>query len=523
MSTPHAYAIQPDDELKPGEGAVLVTVSVDYPTLLNENGIVASLVPELTVERVDSGKVYSLDKRLDGLQATRAYAGSLPPGHYRIASIVGRDAFGAPTAGSLPEFAIDAGKVRYLGTVLVAGHRSVKPSKEWIVYWAYTDAPDPVIGQRLLDGLYPELGRAAAASGGMEIGWQPDARGPAAAAADRDGIRRSNSGMFDVSPYGRDGFLFGANNGVVKRWTRGDGVRLLDTGSPFLVRTVFDGGQGRLLAGGEASTLRFSGDDGRSWRDVATGLPYGIVLDVASMVGDDVLILLQRGDSAELYRGRLGDASWTRVGGWPMEFKFWSGVPGEQPELLVQGHGVVVTLPSKQAVFLDLDTGATHAITAPGSIAEANWGPDGALRCTCAHPGWKPFESHDLGKTWTESTFNRWMVPPVFRDARNGFSFRNAFAHRKDASVVLTHDGGATWTDTGTPAPILVGFGQTLWGQWQPAYSADGAVLVLVGLLMIDKKTVEHGFWSADEGKSWGVITNEGKWVVEPVARTATN
>ena len=37
-STVHAGQ-QPDDKLRPGDGAVLLTVSVDYPTFANANGL----------------------------------------------------------------------------------------------------------------------------------------------------------------------------------------------------------------------------------------------------------------------------------------------------------------------------------------------------------------------------------------------------------------------------------------------------------------------------------------------------
>ena len=514
LSTLAHAGLRPDDHLEPGDGAVLLTVTIDYPNFANQNAI-AALIPPLSVERVDGGagsaQRYVLGPRVDGMQSTRAYAGSLPPGRYRIYDVVGSNCklfcgaggISMPPAGQLAEFTIVPGHVRFLGTVLVSAHPPVKPSKDWIVNWAYTDAPDRVLGQRLLSGLYPQL--AAAASGGLaEGGWEADSRGPGAAAAARELIRRGNAGVFNPSPYGADGFLLGANNGVVKRWTPRDGVRLLDTGSPYLIRSAIDGGNGRLLAGGEASMLRYSQDDGRTWSDVGAGLPYGIVIRIAPIGGDELVFALQQDTQATLYRGKFGDTHWTKVGEWPLQFKFWTGLAGAQPELQAQGRRVALTLPTKRGVVVDLDSGATHEITPPGSLAMFSWSADGVMRCTCIRSiAANPWESRDQGVTWTDSPIDRWMLLPVFRDEQTGFSFKGALFNKKNTAVMQTHDGGKTWT--ASPPP-------TVGGWWRPAYSADGKIMLLSGFSVIDKLLVEQVYWSADDGASWTAWANEGVW-----------
>jgi hypothetical protein len=502
---------QPDDRLQPGEGAVLLTVSVDFPTFANTNGL-PGMIPPLTVERVGEGKPqrYVLPNRLQGLQQSRAYAGSLPPGRYRIHDIMGNNCklwcgdggLSVPKAGDLADFVVEVGRVRYLGSVLASVQAPVPPSKKWSVLWAYTDAPDAATGQRLLDGLYPELAKSV--SGELLTGWEP-AEGAAAA---RDRVRRINSGLFEPSAFGADGFYFGALNGVIKRWNRQEGVRLIDTGSPYLLRSVLGLPDGRLLAGGEASTLLYSSDAGRSWRDVAAGLPFGIVLQIRSLGGDELVFSLQQGANALLYRGRFGDSQWTKLGEWPMEFATWTGLPGMQPELQVQGHRIVLTLPSKKGVFLDLDSGETHAITLPGSLAFFTFTPDGVMRCTCFRSiAANPWESRDLGKTWSDSPLDRWMLLPVFRDAQNGFSYKGALFSKSKMGVMTTRDGGKTWTQQ--KPPTAGG------GWWRPAYSADGSVMLLSGIALVNRDTVEQVHWSTDEGASWTMWSNEGKWLHE--------
>lgn len=508
---PAHAAWQPDNALQPGEGAVLLTVSVDYPSFANENAL-PGLIPQLTVERLDDAKPkqFVLRNRLQGLHTTRAYAGSLPPGRYRVYDIMGskcrlicaKGGISKPGTEHLAEFVIEAGRVRYLGSVLVSVRPPVKPRKTATVYWGYTRQPDPVAGRRLLDGLYPEL--AAAATGEMLVGWEtpPDAEATVDAALDR--IRRETSSLLDPTPYGDSGVQFGGLNGVVKR-ASGQSMRLIDTGSVFTIKSALQGPDGRMLAGGEASTLRYSSDDGRTWQDVGAGLPYGIVLQIRSIGGDEVVFLLHHGANAALYRGRFGDTSWTQVGDWPMEFKFWTGLPGMPPEMQLQGRKVAVTLPSKSGVFVDLDSGESHAINPPGSLAMFTYTPDGVMRCICFRSiAANPWESRDLGKTWQDSPFDRWMVLPAFRDATHAFSYKGAMFNKNKMAVMHTRDGGATWTESRPPVPG---------GWWRPFYAADGRRMVLSGFVAIDGDILARAYWSDDEGAQWAEWVNEGIWL----------
>jgi hypothetical protein len=257
-----------------------------------------------------------------------------------------------------------------------------------------------------------------------------------------------------------------------------------------------------MLAGGEAGTLLQSADDGRTWTDASAGLPFGIIVQAKSIGADELVFSLLHGKSVSLYRGRLGDARWEKLGEYPLAFKFWTGLPGMYPELQVQGRRVALTLPSKSGVFLDLDSGETHTISPPGSIASFVYSADGVMRCTCFRSiAANPWESRDLGRTWTDSPLDRWLGMPAWRNAQEAFSYKGAMWSAKKAGVVITRDGGQTWTQS--PGPP---FG--MW--WRPAYSADGSVMLLTGLANVERKLEEQAHVSLDGGATWQQWTTPG-------------
>jgi photosystem II stability/assembly factor-like uncharacterized protein len=508
-----AVAAKPrsDKAIAPGEGAVLMTVAVDYPSAIVINAAAPQLIPNLSVEKVDdpAHPRYQLEPRLEGLSSARAYAGSLPPGRYRVRDLMGDTCKlmcgpGKWYENDLAEFDVVAGEVTWLGSIMTRFEPKL-PGKDYKIAWAYEDEPSLALGQRLLDGLYPEL---AAAKPTLARHWLPFAKGTQAAAEARAHMHSEPSGQNEFSFWGEDGFCFGAQHGIAKCWSRSSGYQALDTGNPYVLRSVVRHADGRILAGGEASTLLYSGDDGAHWSDAGASLPWGVVAQVEDIGNDEVMFTLVAGKSVHLYRGSIATREWKQVGEYPLAFAFWTGLPGAYPALLVQGRAAVLTLPSKNAMYIDLDGEDTHPATPPGSIGNMTFTADGVLRCSCARSiAVNPWESADQGRTWRDSPLDRWMVLPVFRNAQEGFSFKGAWLNAKNVAVMATSDGGKTWSSPGPP-PAL--------GWWTPAYTHDGSVMVLAGMAMHYKKyAVEEFNVSTDGGKSWQRASRLPAWLPE--------
>jgi photosystem II stability/assembly factor-like uncharacterized protein len=506
-----AVAAKPrsDKAIAPGEGAVLMTVAVDYPSPIVINAAAPQLIPSLSVEKVDdpSHPRYQLEPRLEGLASARAYAGSLPPGRYRIRDLMGDDCkhLCGPEKwyeNDLAEFDVVAGEVTWLGSVMTRSEPKL-PGKGYKTVWAYEQAPAPAIGEHLLHGLYPEL---AATNPTLASHWLPLAKGAEAAAADRAYMHANASGQNEFSPWGEDGFCFGAQHGTAKCWSHSRGYQLLDTGNPYLLRSVLRHADGQILAGGEASTLLYSADDGAHWSDASASLPWGVVAQIEDIGNDEVLFTLVSGKKVHLYRGRIAERAWQQVGEYPLEFAFWTGLPGAYPVLLVQGRAAVLTLPSKNAMYFDLDSNETHPIAAPGSIGTMSFSADGVLRCGCARTlAFNPWESRDEGRTWQDSPLDRWLMLPVFRNAQEGFSFKGAWLNQKNTAVMSTSDGGKTWSAVAKPE------GQ---GWFSPAYTQDGSVMVLSGMVMhLKRYIVEEFHVSTDGGKTWQRASKLPSWL----------
>lgn len=158
--------------------------------------------------------------------------------------------------------------------------------------------------------------------------------------------------------------------------------------------------------------------------------------------------------------------------------------------------------------FFDFDSGQSHPIVLPGSIGNMSFSADGVLRCACARSiAVNPWDSHDQGITWQDSPLDRWMVLPVFRNPQDGFSFKGAWLNQKNTAVLSTSDGGKTWRSLAKPPAQ---------GWFAPAYTRDGSVMVLSGMVLhLKKYVVEEFFVSTDGGSTWQQASPPPSWLPE--------
>ena len=491
---PTAVAAEPKPPVA-GEGAVLVTVHPDIIQAAPGNAM-PHQIPSLRLERVDGQrpKTVYIQPRLDGLQGTRAYGAALSPGRYRIRTLCGGCThYPELDRGDAPEFEIVAGRTSYLGAFIVATHDRENPKDGWYHLHAWEPSPDPALGDRLVAGLFPEL----AVLGPVDTSaWRPEAGQAEASLANGQRARAMARGLHEPTPSGAKGFFFGGNLGTVRRWTPERGFERFDVGVPYLMRTVLGLGDGRLVAGGEAGTLRMSSDDGLTWHDAPGELPFGTVLQILPLEDGEVVLSVLEGDAVSLLRGRPGEGNWSLVGRHELTFSFWTGTPGAYPEMSRVGNALAVSLPSKAGVFHDLASGQSHTFDLPGSVGNLSLDADGVMRCHCRkRVALVLWESRDEGRTWTESDLKWQLKAPIVRETGPVYSVQGPLARRKKPGIYASEDGGQTWKRRGD-LPLL---------GWYRDHrmTADGSGWLVVGAHAEGFVFFESVMLSEDGGITW--------------------
>lgn len=507
---------QPVDKLGADDGAVAFTVTMDFPSGGNQAAMMSSVV---SVQRVDDKKVLFLESRVTGFQSTRAYAGALPAGRYRVHdffSVVCYVMCGGPTAPApqgMPEFVVAKGEVSLLGGIAYSTRISAE-EPGWKRYWGWEDHPDTGTAARVLANVFPELRDKPS-----HAGWAEGAAGTGNAQL-RD-LKFNGGGFYQPSANGSDGFAFGGQLGTVRLWNpRQGGIGLIDTGTMYTVRSVLADEQGRMLVGGEGATLKVSADGGRNWRDASAGLPFGVVTQLARTGDGSVLAAVLLQESVAVFRGPAdigaeGSVAWQKLAEFPIKFSFWTGIPGAMPELFVQGQDAIVSLPSKRGAHIRLDTLQTREFDLPGGMQAMSFTADGVLRCRCARTmAVNPWESRDMGRSWQPADLDRFMMLPVFLNANDGFAYRGALFSAAKAGVMVTHDGGRSWNKVSDEGGM---------GTWTPAYSGNGTLMLLAGSLNFGTSVTDAAMVSSDGGATWTSISERRGWLHDAATAGGAN
>ena len=499
----------PAEALAAGQAAVLFQVSNDYPVI-----IPGAYGPQISVTRADSDSktLHYLQATGKGFRTTKSFLGTLPPGRYRFVDfeavpckiLCGQPYLPPPT--NMPEFEVNAGRIRYLGTLgfaMLSNSYSTQPSA-FRKYWSWAHTPPPAEGPRMLLA-YPELN---AFRQSIDSGWAgPDNAGSNGL---RLQLKTISYGMFGASDYGDDGFYFGSHNGMVKRVRAGSSTALIDTGHDFMVTSVRELAPGRIFITAEASTLRYSDDDGKTWQDRSAGIDYGVAANAVVIGHDEMVFTVQKDDRVLLYRGNPSTGSWRKIAEFPLVFATWTGLPGAQPELFHHNGTLVLTLPSRKLAVITLADERSELRDPPGSIAMAKLSADGVLRCSCAKSiAVSPYESRDYGKTWVPASFSRFLYLPEFHDSQNGFSYQGAVFSAKNTGLSFTRDGGTTWEFSNYPD-----LGRA-W--WQPSYSRDGKTMLLYSVSNFGNTAFQVLKTSIDSGKTWQRLPSRQGWLYPPM------
>jgi hypothetical protein len=478
-----------------------------------------AIAPQISVTPAGSdGKtLFFLDGSSFGFRTTRAYLGALPPGRYRFVDFQAVDCKilcadpALPAPDNMPEFEISAGRVRYLGTIglaIVSNSYSTNRSA-FRNYWSWKHTPGVTEAKHMI-GAYQDL---SAFSASLDSGWYGN-ESPNAETA-RIQMKARSYGMLGATDYGEDGFYFSSHNGMIKRYTTGGGLELLDTGHDLMITSVRELPGGSVFTTGEAGMLRYSADKGMQWIDRSEGIPFGLAANTVVIGEDEVAFTLQKNETVSLYTGKASQGAWRKLADFPLVFATWTGLPGAQPELFHHNGTLVLTLPSRKIAVIDLATGTSTLRDPPGSISMAKLSADGVLRCACAKSiAISPYESRDFGQTWTPAAFNRFLGLPEFHDAQNGFSYQGAPFSAKKSGVSFTRDGGKTWDFTHHPDL------SRSW--WQPAYSRNGKVLMLYSISFFGQTALQIVKTSVDDGKTWQSLNGPVRWPNAPPSAPPT-
>ncbi len=436
---------------KENDGAVLLKISDNLP-------IFAFWVDTVAVRRLadavnPSDTCYALHVSQRGQSASTFLAGALPPGTYEFPAIgatglsVGecnhRDSL-ALHESKFGKFAVSPGKLTYLGVLERTGAQDVHKS-----YMIPVLAAEPENLDEILREVFPQLQQLDTRS---PQGWVKGSLPPGMAQANGYALFYAY-GLFSPSQSPDGTWIFGSRIGVVRSWRLGQPRPTMhDTGHRVSLVTTAVLADGAWLAGGDESTLLMSSDAGKNWRSVRGDLPYGLIVNIAPLQ-DDLLLTLVDDKKVFVYRGNIRSMHWRKVAAYQTEYAFWTGLRGAAPESRLVGDAYVTTLPSRHLGVYHVAKGTFEVRNLPGSVAHFSVSNDHVLRCDCiAAIAVNPYESRDLGKTWTPSSLSRYSALPGMADARHGVTWYKDGLF-KPISLAYTDDGGKTWQQTYAEPP----------------------------------------------------------------------
>lgn len=428
---------------------------------------------------------YAVLPKTDAASRSAIYAGTLPPGQYRFVQFSAQQC-GYMCVSSLLEvapkfsrFEVKPGQITDLGVLVQTdpydGSRRVMLTHES----AGSSALTPELVREVLPDLLPMMSRP-------RLSWLAESVPSPMAAMHQSAIQHSY-GLLSPRETEDGAFLYGTANGVVGRWKPGASHQSHDIGERVSVDSVLVLPDERWMAAGEFSTVKISGDRGRTWQSVRGDLPLGLVVDL-NLWRDSVILTLMQGKLVKVYSAPAGSDQWKLVAEHTTDVNLFFDVQGVRPQSLLLGDVLVTTIPGRQLSVLDLSSGRAELRPLPGAIQMFSASADGVLRCRCISViKVDPYESHDLGKTWVESTASRFMMMPAFRDKLNGVAFKGGFM--SPSKFAYTRDGGATWVET-TEAPFYF---------HQLFYSRDGSKAYAATML--------GNLWQTEnDGQTWQAI-----------------
>lgn len=466
------------------EGAVIVRVlpNVSQASDLTRNWQSLS-VARLPGAPGEKETTFAIPANEDVTSHSAIYVRMLPPGRYRIAQLSAMEfeAMGGVAWASVTierEFGLfDVRKDQLTDLGVIVQVDVADNGKVRIAHDTAAEHPET-------PGIVKELApQASALLANPILTWLPDTV-PAWMPDAMRSIAWNSYGVTSPSALRNGALFYGSVNGVVYVAKHAETLHRLDVGVRSSIDAVLVTENGDIIAGGEIGVLRISPDSGRNWRSIRGNLPFGAITDLSEWRGKVIATTL-RGDDVFVHAAAAGSEEWTQLARYRLQFHWFTGIPGVRPQSFVRDDKVITFLPSQRVAVYDLVSGQDADRRTPGGMQAMLVSADGVLRCICA-PAIviNPYESRDLGQTWTRSSFGRAMRLPVFRDAKHGIAYR--LKRRGAVTMLYTEDGGATWIESITlpAAPDRLFYGRD--GETAYAAFASGEFLL-----------------STDDGRRW--------------------
>ena len=427
---------------------------------------------------------YELFGRMAGGSGTVVYSGLVPAGRYRIwrASnrAVGGSTFPGDMTYSFPlqqlpaSFEVQPGAVVMLGTLILQPGADRRFSFQYVAAGEETRASVRMLFPQLVESQPGQVFRT------VDLATSVPADAPQAQAFRRrslvvGGLWQSNQG--DLCIGGKMGTARWRKAGE-ERW------RVLDLGSWSEVRCLRRYLKG-LVAGGEDGLLKYSADEGRTWRALTPPAP-GLISTLLMLPSGRTVAFCQVDSEWQAFVSPdLLAGTWQRVAALRLN-------NNRIPSVFVRGKQMVFVEPSGATHLLDAETlQVEQRETSSGELLAVSPGGDAMVRL---RTGWTLSHeiSSDLGQTWRDLRLPGNSAVVALKDANALYAYlqpeMTGSLFAKPARFVASRDGGASWTAGSWPAGLL--------DLAQLAVDpVGGAVLAFAG---------DGRLWrSRDDGNSW--------------------
>ncbi|RYF15077.1 MAG: hypothetical protein EOO30_15870 [Comamonadaceae bacterium] len=474
-----------EQKLSAHEGAVVFkfitngTTGLDPAETLSSITLKRELPPETKETPMDS---IILSRTRAATNTTALFSGMVAPGRYRVSHATGSDGhtiYTFPMERMFTAFDVKGGEVSLLGTLLV---QPLDGSRFTVGY-----VPPNAELTESFEALFPVLAGQTRGQSANTFHASPELsqRGQAAPRIRQltmasNGLKASADGTWMGS--GKMGRVIWRRPGE-ERWR----VDQVPTWKEILSVGMYRGG---LLIAGEEGLLRYSPDDGTTWRPL-TPPDNGLIAAAEPLPNGKVIALVRRNMEWTAYASDdLLANAWRKIGTFEQERSL--NMPLQRPVTLASGNRVGVMMANGEFRVVDGDRETIERRSLGVSIFGAQAMPDGTLVVRAGTLTATTLVSVDGGRTWTDLNTNRFVLSVAPAGPRTAYAIApidpGLFPGRY--GLMVSRDGAKSWTQAGEVPGGQPGASRGLFYD-----RTDNSLLAFMANGQILRST--------DEGKTW--------------------